>query len=91
MIPLQICRYWKYTNSILYVVAAQNFEYKISGILDKPTESLFGYISVLVSCPSYPRIRTSHIIFSLLSLVPSQRIGALLSLASKGTSNLTFM
>jgi chitin synthase len=29
-------------------VAAQNFEYKISNILDKPTESLFGYISVLV-------------------------------------------
>ena len=29
-------------------VAAQNFEYKISGILDKPTESMFGYISVLV-------------------------------------------
>ena len=31
------------------LVAAQNFEYKISCILDKPTESLFGYISVLVS------------------------------------------
>jgi len=29
-------------------VAAQNFEYKISNILDKPTESFFGYISVLV-------------------------------------------
>ncbi|KAF8650440.1 hypothetical protein AX16_005243 [Volvariella volvacea WC 439] len=29
------------------LVAAQNFEYKISSILDKPTESLFGYISVL--------------------------------------------
>lgn len=29
-------------------VAAQNFEYKITNILDKPTESLFGYISVLV-------------------------------------------
>jgi chitin synthase len=33
----------------MYVtVAAQNFEYKMSGILDKPTESMFGYISVLV-------------------------------------------
>lgn len=30
-------------------VAAQNFEYKLSNILDKPTESMFGYISVLVS------------------------------------------
>ncbi|KAA1473984.1 glycosyltransferase family 2 protein [Dentipellis sp. KUC8613] len=29
------------------LVAAQNFEYKISNILDKPTESLFGYITVL--------------------------------------------
>jgi len=33
----------------MLVVAAQNFEYKMSGILDKPTESLFGFISVLVS------------------------------------------
>ncbi|KAK7057241.1 chitin synthase-domain-containing protein [Favolaschia claudopus] len=29
------------------LVAAQNFEYKMSSILDKPTESMFGYISVL--------------------------------------------
>ncbi|KDQ21855.1 glycosyltransferase family 2 protein [Botryobasidium botryosum FD-172 SS1] len=29
------------------LVAAQNFEYKLSNILDKPTESVFGYISVL--------------------------------------------
>ncbi|KAJ7647384.1 glycosyltransferase family 2 protein [Roridomyces roridus] len=29
------------------LVAAQNFEYKISCILDKTTESMFGYISVL--------------------------------------------
>ena len=37
-------------NSIaLVLVASQNFEYKMSNILDKPTESLFGYISVLVS------------------------------------------
>lgn len=32
------------TNPIVY---AQNFEYKISNILDKPTESVFGFISVL--------------------------------------------
>jgi chitin synthase len=29
------------------LVAAQNFEYKMSNILDKPLESTFGYISVL--------------------------------------------
>ncbi|KAJ1929349.1 hypothetical protein IWQ60_001270 [Tieghemiomyces parasiticus] len=29
------------------LVAAQNFEYKMSNILDKPLESFFGYISVL--------------------------------------------
>ena len=29
------------------LVASQNFEYKLSNILDKPLESLFGYISVL--------------------------------------------
>ncbi|KAG5647067.1 hypothetical protein DXG03_001437 [Asterophora parasitica] len=28
------------------LVAAQNFEYKISGILDKTTESMFGYIAL---------------------------------------------
>ncbi|GEQ70435.1 hypothetical protein JCM33374_g4112 [Metschnikowia sp. JCM 33374] len=29
------------------LVAAQNFEYKISNVLDKPMESMFGFISVL--------------------------------------------
>ena len=29
------------------IVGAQNFEYKTSNILDKPLESVFGYISVL--------------------------------------------
>ncbi|ORX96631.1 glycosyltransferase family 2 protein [Basidiobolus meristosporus CBS 931.73] len=36
---------WK--NLINPLVAAQNFEYKMSNILDKPLESVFGYISVL--------------------------------------------
>jgi chitin synthase len=29
------------------LVAAQNFEYKMSNILDKPMESMFGFIAVL--------------------------------------------
>ncbi|KAJ3293691.1 Chitin synthase, class 1 [Borealophlyctis nickersoniae] len=36
---------WK--NLINPLVATQNFEYKMSNILDKPLESVFGYISVL--------------------------------------------
>ncbi|KDQ51532.1 glycosyltransferase family 2 protein [Jaapia argillacea MUCL 33604] len=35
------------TNLLNPLVAAQNFEYKMSNILDKPLESVFGYISVL--------------------------------------------
>ncbi|KAF9101746.1 Chitin synthase, class 1 [Mortierella sp. GBA35] len=34
-------------NLVNPLVAAQNFEYKMSNILDKPMESVFGYISVL--------------------------------------------
>ncbi|TID19299.1 hypothetical protein CANINC_003728 [Pichia inconspicua] len=38
-------KYWsKLVNPL---VASQNFEYKMSNILDKPCESAFGYISVL--------------------------------------------
>ncbi|KAG0051482.1 Chitin synthase, class 1 [Gryganskiella cystojenkinii] len=35
------------SNLVNPLVAAQNFEYKMSNILDKPMESIFGYISVL--------------------------------------------
>ncbi|THH31616.1 hypothetical protein EUX98_g2593 [Antrodiella citrinella] len=38
----------KYGMNLLNpLVAAQNFEYKMSNILDKPLESVFGYITVL--------------------------------------------
>ncbi|KAI1875799.1 uncharacterized protein JN550_002085 [Neoarthrinium moseri] len=38
----------KYGTSLLNpLVASQNFEYKMSNILDKPLESVFGYITVL--------------------------------------------
>ncbi|GAA5864069.1 hypothetical protein JCM3774_006369 [Rhodotorula dairenensis] len=38
-------KYW--LGLVNPLIAAQNFEYKISNILDKPLESVFGYISVL--------------------------------------------
>ena len=48
--PLGMCASVCCAHSVnCCLVAAQNFEYKITNILDKPTESLFGYISVLVS------------------------------------------
>lgn len=36
-----------WTGLLNPIVAAQNFEYKMSNILDKPLESAFGYITVL--------------------------------------------
>ncbi|XBW35214.1 hypothetical protein QEN19_000777 [Hanseniaspora menglaensis] len=44
-IKVDIGNYGK--NLLNPLVAAQNFEYKMSNILDKTTESCFGYISVL--------------------------------------------
>lgn len=39
------------------LIAAQNFEYKMSNILDKPLESIFGYITVLPGALSAYRYR----------------------------------
>ena len=45
------------------LVAAQNFEYKMSNIMDKPLESVFGYITVLpgaLSAYRYHALQNDH-------------------------------
>ena len=60
-------------NLINPLVATQNFEYKISNILDKPLESSFGYVSVLVSPSNYAPILLIGVLmlYSLVLFLPT--------------------